>query len=35
MSPERLLNIWTELTSRHSLLTATVEYENVNEVRFW
>ncbi|ORY69307.1 hypothetical protein BCR35DRAFT_269770, partial [Leucosporidium creatinivorum] len=34
MNPERLLDIWTELTSRHGLLAATVEYENVNEVRF-
>jgi hypothetical protein len=35
MNPERLLDIWTELTTRHGLLAATIEYENVNEVRFW
>lgn len=35
MDLERLLSIWTELTTRHALLAATVEYGGVNDVRFW
>ncbi|KDE08240.1 hypothetical protein MVLG_01506 [Microbotryum lychnidis-dioicae p1A1 Lamole] len=34
MITERLLNIWTEITLRHQLLTSSVEYHDVHEIRF-
>lgn len=30
-----MLTIWTELVTRHALLAATIEYQGVNDVRFW
>jgi hypothetical protein len=32
--PERLLDVWTEIVNQHALLASSVEYDNVNEVRF-
>ncbi len=32
--PDRLLDIWTEIVNQHALLASTVEYDNVNEIRF-
>lgn len=34
VTPERLLDIWTELINKHALLAAEVECDSVNEVRF-
>lgn len=36
MRPERLLDVWTEIISRHSLLASTVEnYNGVHDIKFW
>lgn len=34
MQPERVLDVWTEIVSRHALLASTVEYTDVNNVKF-
>ena len=33
--PERILDVWTEIIGRHSLLASTIEYEGGNKIRFW
>lgn len=35
MQPDRILDVWTEIVSRHSLLASTVEYTDVRNIRFW
>jgi len=34
VTPERILDIWTEIVNQHALLASSVEYDGVNEVRF-
>lgn len=35
MTSERLTSIWLELIQRHALLAATVEYNSLEDMRFW
>ena len=34
VTPERVLDVWTEIVDRHALLACEVEYEGASEIYF-